>query len=141
MLSKVIHRLYFWTLNCHLTKYIRFAQEKVTEQPLDKIMYYGAHKTSLTTLILLKCLYPARKVNSNAYVCQWYLFPPLLHFGFQLVFLFFILCNTIAAYCTSYNGVNVCVGFSLYTQTDTRGIYDIKMYYLLSSIFTGSHNW
>jgi hypothetical protein len=86
---------------------------------------------------------PSQKVNSNAYVCQWYLFLflPLLHFGFRLVFLFFILCNTITAYCTSYNGVNVCVGFSLYTQTDTRGIYDIKMYYLLSSIFTVSHNW
>jgi hypothetical protein len=57
------------------------------------------------------------------------------------IFGFFILCNTIAAYCTSYNEVNVCVGFSLYTRTDTRGIYDIKMYYLLSNIFTGSHNW
>jgi hypothetical protein len=44
---------------------------------------------------------PSQKVNSNAYVCQWYLFLPLLHFGFRLVFLFFILCNTIAAYCTS----------------------------------------
>ena len=104
-------------------------------------MYYGAHQTSLATLILLKCHYPARKINRNAYACQWYLFLPLLHFGFRLVFLFFILCNTIAAYYTSYNGVNVCVGFSLYTQTDTRGIYVIKMYYLLSSIFTGSHNW
>jgi hypothetical protein len=46
----------------------------------------------------------------------------------------------IAAFCTSYNGVNVCVGFSLYIQSGIRGIYDVKMYYLLSSIFTGSHN-
>ncbi len=50
------------------------------------------------------------------------------------------LCYKTAGFCTSYNGVNVCVGFSLYTQSDTRGIYAINMYDLLSGIFTGSHN-
>jgi hypothetical protein len=48
----------------------------------------------------------------------------LLHLRFGLVFLFFTLCDKIAAFCTSYNGVNVCVGFSLYIQSGIRGIYD-----------------
>jgi hypothetical protein len=42
----------------------------------------------------------------------------------------FTLCDNIAAFCTSYNGVNVCVGFSLYIQSDIRGIYNVNMYYL-----------
>ena len=62
-----------------------------------------------------------------------------LHLRFGLVFLFFTLCDNIAAFCTSYNGVNVCVGVSLYIHSVIRGIYDVDMYYLLSSIFTGSH--
>jgi hypothetical protein len=54
--------------------------------------------------------------------------------------LFLTLCDNITAFCTSYNGVNICVGFSLYIKCGIQGIYDVKMYYLLSSIFTGSHN-
>jgi hypothetical protein len=52
----------------------------------------------------------------------------------------YILITIIAAFCTSYNGVNVCVGFSLYIHSGIRGIYDVKMVLLALKYFHRSHN-